>query len=350
MIFIINIVSIIIAIVLFGILVFIHELGHFIAAIKCGITVKEFSIGMGPAILKHERNGILYSIRALPIGGFCDMEGENDDGNNEGSFNSKPIWQRMIVVLAGVAMNLLLGFVLMIMIISSQEKMASTTIDKFLKEDATSKTTGLMENDRFASIDGYKILVDNDIIFAISTNKGPYDIEVYRNNSKVMLKNVEFETKDNEILIDFRVKPIEKNPITILDQALKKTMSDIKVVWYSLFGMISGKLNMSDMSGPVGIVSIVGSAVNEGLKENIYQGARNVISLMIILTINLGVLNLLPVPALDGGRFIFLIIEAIRKKPINRKCEMIINTIGFALFLLLMVFITFSDIMKLFNK
>ena len=308
---------------------------------------------MGPAIFKFKKGDTQYSLRVFPIGGYCSMEGEDEQSESEDSFSKKSVYKRMIVVAAGAIMNIILAFAFMIIILVQQPQFASTKISKF-SEDAVTCNYGLQVGDTIKSIDGYKISTFTDIGFILSVNSDfASNIIVNRNGEEVSLSEVKFKTYLNEdtgkevIVRDFYVFPIEKKLLTLLTQSFKEMGSNIKMTYTSLVYMVTGKFSLNEVSGPIGVVKVVTDAASEGLKVNFLSALNNIIMIMMLLSVSLGIFNLLPLPALDGGRLTFLIIEAIKGKPINPKYEGMIHTIGFVAFILLMVVIAINDILKL---
>jgi regulator of sigma E protease len=342
---------IVIAVILFGLIIFIHEFGHFFTAKLSGIRVNEFSIGMGPALAHFQKGETQYSLRLFPIGGYCAMEGEDEESPDEHAFNNKPVWKRILVVVMGAVMNIVLGVIIMAIILVQQPAFSSTTISKFTENSAT-QAAGLKVGDVFTSIDGYTINGERDLSFALATaNPNSADIQVRRNGKIYEFKNVKFNTKNvngqNVLALDFYVLPIQKNAGTLIVKSAQDTVSTVRMVWYSLVGLVTGRFSMNDVAGPVGAASAIGQAASIGLQQSFVAGLNNILMMMMIITVNLGVVNLLPFPALDGGRLIFLIIEGIRRKPINRKYEGWINAAGFCLLIALMVLTTYSDILRL---
>ncbi len=346
-----TLILIIISILLFGLIILVHEFGHFFSAKSFGVKINEFALGMGPTLFKIKKGNTIYSLRALPIGGFCAMEGENETSEDIGSFSNKPVWQRIIIVVAGAFMNIVLGFIFMIILLSQNPYFASNVISKFA-DDSITKSAGLEVGDKILSINNYRILTDNDLGFAISTNKdGIVDFKVLRDGQKIDIKNVNLpkitDENGNSInSLDFYVEPIPKNIITLISQSFKTIISMVKIVWNSFLGLITGRFGFNDMSGPVGAASAISQAASMGLKENFVQATNNIIMMMVIITVNLGIFNLLPIPALDGGKLVFLVIEGIRRKPINPKYEGYVHAAGFAILILFMLIVTFSDILR----
>lgn len=338
--------SIIVSILVFGIVIMIHELGHFIMAKRSGIKVNEFSIGMGPQIYGKTIGDTEYSIRALPIGGYVAMEGEDEESDAEGAFNSVPVQDRIGVVVAGAVMNMLLGFVVLFYLTASQPAITSRTVSNFY-DGAMTAQTGLMVDDEIIAINGRKCYIANDIIYEFArTQNGVADFTVIRNGEKVELENVTFDTYIDEatglkqMVIDFTVYPVTKTIPNIAKEAFNWTISIARMVFLSLVDLVTGNVAINQMSGPVGIVSTISEAVSYGLES--------VLMILAMITINLGVFNLLPVPALDGGRLVFLLIELVRGKPVDQKYEMWVNAAGMIVLLAFMAFVTFSDITKFF--
>ena len=343
---------VLIAVLLFGLIIFIHEFGHFFTAKLCGIKVNEFAIGMGPTILKKQGKETQYSLRLFPIGGFCAMEGEDEDSDDNRAFGNKPVWKRVIVVAAGAIMNILLGFILMMIILGQNEAFLSTTISRFT-ENAATEQAGLQVGDQFYSVDGYQITTDKDLSFALATaNPSSVDIEVKRGDEILRFEDVQFHTvtddAGNEILqIDFLVLPIENNFGNLIVKSGENTVSTVRMVWNSLIGLITGRYGFQDVAGPVGAAGAITQAASNGLEVSFGAAINNILMMMVIITVNLGIVNLLPLPALDGGRLIFLIIEGIRRKPVNPKYEGWVHTAGFLILMAFMVVVTFSDILRL---
>jgi regulator of sigma E protease len=342
---------IIIAVLLFGLMIFIHEFGHFFTAKLCGIRVNEFAIGMGPTLFHFQRGETKYALRLLPIGGFCAMEGENGESDDERSFYKKPVWKRMLVVVMGAIMNIVLGLVLMMILLSQQSAFNSTTVAAFA-ENSAFQAAGIKEGDTFVSVDHYRIYGDRDLTFALATaNPSSVDIVVQRGGKEIAFNDVKLnsQTADGRtyVSLDFYVKPIEKNLGTLLTKTVQDTVSVVRLVWYSLISLITGKFGFNDMAGPVGAADAVGQVITSGLKESFLAGLNNVIYVMMLFTVNLGIFNLIPFPALDGGKLFLFIIEAIRRKPIQEKYVAVVETVGFALLMCFMLVVTYSDILRL---
>lgn len=343
---------IVIAVLLFGFIIFFHEFGHFFMAKLSKIRVNEFSIGMGPKIFQFGKKETKYSLRLLPIGGYCAMEGEDGESREEGTFGSRPVWQRILVVVMGAVMNIVLGLILMLIVVCQQPAFGSTVLAEF-SENSPTQAAGMQLGDKFVKIDGYNINCYQDLSFALATaNPDSIDFEVERDGQRLTFDNVKMNSEKGEdgkllLRLDFKVARIEKNLGTILTKTFQDTVSTIRMVWFSLIGLLTGRFGFNELAGPVGAASAIGQVASAGLEQGFLQAFNNILYMMMVITVNLGVVNLLPIPALDGGRLIFLVIEGIRRKPVNPKYEGWINAAGFVLLMALMVVVTFSDIMRL---
>lgn len=340
---------IIIAVLLFELIVLIHEGGHFVTAKLSGVKVNEFALGMGPKLFSFTKGETKYSLRLLPIGGYCSMEGEDDESDNPRAFCNKPTWKRIIIVVAGAFMNIVLGLLMTLVIVLQQPNYASTTIAAFPEGSVTAQN--LQVGDKLESIDGYAIWNSRDIVFAIGTTQTfEPNIKVKRDGQTVDLGNVPLYTYDNNgeesIALDFYVEEVDKNFFSVCGETVGQTVSTVRMVWSSLIGLITGKFGFNDMSGPVGVASAITTVASQGLESGFLDAVNNILYVMMILTINLGIFNLLPIPALDGGRLLFLLIELVRRKPIPQKYEGVIHGVGFALLMVFMLVVTFNDIVR----
>jgi regulator of sigma E protease len=335
---------IVVSILVFGVMILIHEFGHFICAKLSGVRVNEFALGMGPVLLKHKKGETQYSLRLLPIGGFVSMEGEDSESSDEHSFNKIPVWKRIIIVCAGAFMNILLGFILMCIIMVSSSGLASTFVAQF-NVDALSNKTGLMVGDKILEINNQKVNIYTDILYNLSAiRSGTVNVLVRRDNKNVNLNSVKFSLIDdgngNKVMnMDFKLKREDKTFVNIMKDSYFFTLSTVKFVWVTLLQLFQGHYTFKDLSGPVGVTAAMGQAASYGILSLLYMVA--------IITINLGVVNLLPLPALDGGRLVFLIVEAIRRKPVKPEVEGYIHFAGFVCLMLLVVMVTFNDFSRL---
>ena len=429
-----TILTAVIAIVLFLLVILIHEFGHFSFAKLFGVKVNEFAIGMGPKLFGRKKGETEYSLRLIPFGGYCAMEGEDEESSDERAFSRQKVWKRIIIVVAGAVFNIILGLIFMIIIQGQQELYASNTITGFYptvvsasdytdalasdsdmvfycylehydrttgdysvdhyelvknegdatltgmegityaalleqgyepgvvhEEDAatncyilrqaTSSYSGLKYGDTIWSVNGSRALCFNDAYFEMAIDQdNTVDMVVIRDGEKVELTGIRFDRSEaGYSVLDFTVDPIERTFGTVLSQTVLEAQYMIRSVYKSLFMLVTGRVPVSEMSGPIGIASAIGEVASVGFESSIMDGINNILYLMALITFNLGIVNLLPLPALDGGRLIFLIVEGIRRKPVPAKYEGVIHMIGFALLMILMVFIAFSDIVKLVN-
>ena len=333
---------------LLSVLVFLHEGGHFLIARLNNITVNEFSIGMGPKIFsrKSEKSGIVYSIRALPIGGFVNMSGEDEYSDDPNAFCNKNVWRRISTVLAGPITNIIVGFIGMFILVCLTGP--ATNIVAAFVDGSTSNNYGLQINDKIVAVENVKTHTGNEVVYEI-TYQGykPLDITVIRDGKRIVLEDVVFPTTEengvtlgNFDMMFYGIAESNRSLGVIISHTFWRTYSTAKMVWDSLADMIRGRFGLDAVSGPIGMTELVGSAVAAGWENLLYLG--------VIISVNLGVMNLLPLPALDGGRFMFLLWEAVTRKPVNKTIEGYINAAGLLILMAFMLLITFKDIFKLF--
>ena len=349
--------GIIIAILIFGLIVTVHEFGHFICAKLSGIKVLEFSVGMGPKLLQKQKGETKYSLRALPVGGYCAMEGEDSTNSDPRSFRNAKLWKRMIVLVAGAAMNFVLGIVMLMILVCMMEQVPTTTIKGFSgqrNDDGTvtyfaeSYESGLRHGDKLISVDGtriYSTLDLNYIFDSITSNEG-HKVVVKRDGKKVTLNDVFFEDKaEGGGVIDFGVVYKDKTPLTVIKGSGDIFMSMSHIVGLSLKQMLTGQLHKEDVSGPVGVVTAISEQTknNESIVDAIYK----LIYMTALITINVGIFNLLPIPGLDGGRLLFCLIELVRRKPVKPEHEGYVHLAGMVLLFGVMIFATYNDIVRL---
>ncbi len=376
----------IVTIVMFLLLITIHEFGHFIAAKAVGIKVLEFAVGMGPAILKKQKGETLYSVRVLPIGGYCKMDGEDSESTDERGFSAKPVWARIIVVVAGAALNIVLGFVLSAVIIANSGTFSTNVVDT-VDVNSHLAEAGVQSGDKIVGFNGKHISFFEDLALYTSEMKADDNVEltIKRGGEKMKVsvkpsvQKVVYEYTDTGVSVTQSVNGVEnkqfikygaelektdemvgtktesegvilgfvpvREKVTILNvipEAAKFTVYVVKLVYTMFFRMITGGVSVNQLSGPVGVVTVMNEAVKIGF--------INVIYIVALITINLGVFNLLPLPALDGGRLFFMLVELVRGKPIPPEKEGIVHTVGFVLLMLLSVFVFYNDIVKLISK
>lgn len=339
--------SIPIAVLIFGFLIFIHELGHFLTARAFGVAINEFSVGMGPKIFKKvsEKSGIAYSLRALPIGGYVSMVGEDEESDNENAFYKKAAWKRMIITVAGATMNIILGIILMLVLVLSSKALASNVVADFT-DGALSAQSGLMAGDRVIKVGKTPVHTGNEFSYEVASKGAePLDLTVIRDGEKIVLRDVLFasETTDGFAMgvPDFRVYSESKTPLNVLKHTVFRSLSTVKMIWDSILDLLKGRYGIEAVSGPVGTTTIIG--------ETAAKGGRQLLYLVVVITMNLGIMNLLPFPALDGGRLLFLLIEIVIRRPIKKEIEGYINFAGLIILFGLMIFVSIKDIIGLFN-
>lgn len=445
---------IIIGVLMFELIIFSHEFGHFITAKLSGVKVNEFALGMGPRLFGFTKGETTYSFRLFPIGGYCAMEGEDEESDNPRAFNNAKIWKRMIIIIAGAVMNIILGFLLMFIFTVQSDSFVSTTVQQAVP-NSFSANCGLQAGDRIVDVDGYSVWNSRDLQFSLATLKcrefDGHSVEIYkqdcalaacrvytslidenttedasqayynilaeycskinlasdkaeaknlldecvtsiyksydeinntttdytlpeitekdtrkrfaadvtviRDGERLTLNDVQFytyypdkeaeESDSPSLAVDFYLEGIDKTVGSVLSQTFSQTCSMAKTVWTSLVWLVQGRFSFTDLSGPVGIASAVTSVASKGLETGFVDAVNNILFVMILITVNLGIVNMLPFPALDGGRFLFLMIEGIFRKPIPRKVEQVVNTAGLILLLGFMVIISFKDIWQL---
>ncbi len=332
-----------VAVLLFLVLIIIHEFGHFIAAKLLGVRVNEFAVGFGPKLFAKQWGETKYAFNLIPLGGYCAMEGEDEDSTDSKAFCNKAPWRRFLIVVMGALFNLLLGVIIVAIILAPTDRFATTTIAEF-QENASSYATGLQENDTILKVDGRKIFTTYDLSYAFTNVKdGKIDILVERNGEKKELKDVTFNTETYEgvdfLTVDFKVYGEEKTIGTYIKNTVKTSISYCLVIWRSFIDLLSGKYGLSAVSGPVGVTVVIANAAKQSL--------QNLLPLMAFISINLGIFNLLPIPALDGGRLLFILFEMIFRKPVPQKYETIVHTIGFAVLIGFMILIVAKDVLSL---
>ena len=334
---------ILIAVLFFELIIIIHEGGHYTAARLMKVKVNEFSVGMGPKIFSLTRKGTKYSLRWIFFGGYCSMEGEEQESDENGSFSKKSVGARMFIIAAGAIMNLILGFVIIVCIVASSDLIGTTTVAKF-EDNALSAESGLQVGDKIKSIDGMRVYTTTDVETGLSRSAdGVVQMVVERDGATVTLE-VEFEMQEYDgtqyISMDFWLLGKEKTFFGVLQSSCGMFVSYMRMIFLSVADLLSGRYGLSDLSGPVGAVSVVSTAVKTSV--------TSMLRIMALLTINVGLFNLFPIPALDGWRFFILLGEGIFKRKLPAKLEYAINAAGLVLLLGVMVIVTFSDVTKLF--
>ena len=354
-----TIVSILFAILIFSFLIFIHEFGHFICAKLSKVRVNEFAMFMGPAIWKKQKGETLYSIRCIPMGGYCAMEGEDSDTDDPRSFQKAAWWKRLIILVAGAAMNFIAGLLILAIVYAPAQQFILPVVDSFDDFCTINGENGLREGDRFVEIDGEKIYLYSDFSMILSLNAGDiHDIVVERDGELVELKDfflerheVTNEDGSTSMMLGFRFGVADATFGAKAEYVWKTAINWVRSVRLSLQMLFTGKASFADLSGPVGIVNTMTDVATssatwvDALLNLLYFGA--------FLAVNLAVMNLLPIPALDGGRVVALLlttgIEAVIKRKIDPKYEGYIHAAGMVLLLGLMAIIMFKDVIFIFK-
>lgn len=337
------------AILIFSVIIFVHELGHFLTARIFGVTVHEFAVGMGPVLWKKQGKETLYSVRAIPMGGFCQLEGEDDDSDAEGSFRKKKPLPRMVILAAGAAMNLILGFVIVLCLtavsVVSSGGLGTTKVDSVMEDSSLAEF--LQPGDTIVAVNGSRVHIRKDLTFALSQNGGAEaTITVRRGGEKLTQSFTPMETVYEDgsrgYLVGFYVASEPPSIGGILHEAFFQTVWMGKLVFVSLGMLIHGEAGVNDLSGPVGVVGAMTQVARSGWLELLYFAA--------FLAVNIGMMNLLPLPALDGGRILFVLLELIFRKPVPAEKEGWVHFVGIVLLLLLMGYVTVHDILRLVGR
>ncbi len=342
--------SYILALIIFSAIVIFHELGHFLLAKWNGIEVIEFSLGMGPRLLSHVWGDTRYSLKLLPIGGSCQMVGEEEASDSEGAFGNKSVWARIAVVAAGPVFNFILAWVLALIIVGSVGY-DNTMVD--IIPDSAAAEAGMEDGDQIISINGSRTWLYREVSLYSSLHQGQTATVVFeRNGEKQTVVLTPKQSDTGAYLYGFsRTVQREKGgALETVGYSCAEIRYWLKATVESLKMLIGGQVRLEEMSGPVGIVSTIGDTYKESRVDGWYYVTMNMIMIAIFLSVNLGVMNLLPIPALDGGRLVFLILEAIRGKAIPQEKESMVHFTGFVLLMGLMAVILFSDLHKLFIK
>lgn len=349
---------ILIAIILFGLLIAVHEFGHFITAKMLGVKVNEFAIGMGPQILHKTKGETEYSLRLLPIGGFCAMEGEDVATEDPRSFECQAGWKKFIILAAGSFMNFVAGLLIILVLFSQATAFSAPVITAFMEGADHLVEGGLQTGDRFYRIDGHRIYFTSDASLYLGRAGDAVDLEIVRDGERILLNDFDFAAKVPYVDKNGQTTYMrgvyfgeaeEASPVDILKNTWYQAIDCVRMVWLSLGDLISGQAGLRDLSGVIGIVDAVGDVGASATSAA--EGLYSVFSFMSLIAINLAVMNMLPIPALDGGRIFFLIIGGVYKvftrKKLNPKYENAVNVAGFVLLMALMVVVAVSDVLKI---
>ena len=347
------------AILVFGVLIAVHELGHFMAAKACGVRVNEFSIGMGPALWKKQKGETQYSLRLFPVGGFCAMEGEEEDSDDPTALNNQGFWAKLLIFAAGAAMNFIAGLLIILVLYADAQAFYVPVVAGFADGCPLESADGLQEGDRLLRIDGEKVYVYSDISLLMGLNKtGAFDLLIERNGEVITLRDFTMErreyTDQNGKAYTGYGLYFGAEEATLgrkLSYSWNNAMDFARLVRLSLQMLVTGQAGVKDLSGPVGIVSTMTQVGEQAATTR--AAVENIAYLAALIAVNLAVMNLLPLPALDGGKIFFLVINAVSmqlfKKQIPAKYENYIHFAGLILLLALMAVITFSDVWKLIH-
>ena len=378
------IITLLAAVFVFGAVIAIHEFGHFAVAKLCGVQVNEFSIGMGPVLLKKMHHGTQYSLRALPVGGFVALEGEESpesqqaegeersdleerplsqrsgaDSSPDGEalngkevsqptgkpLNEAPVWQRALIMAAGACMNFLLGFVVMAILLTAQNEPITSRVIFAVEDGALCGQTGLEAGDKVLAVNGRRCFVANDMLYELMrTEDYSASFTVLRDVKKVELPRVQFDTWQDEdgethMSLGFTVYGIRKTPVNVIKEAWNSVLYYGRIIFTSLMDLLRGRESINDLSGPVGIVTAIGQAASYGWQD--------LLELLALITVNVGIFNLLPFPALDGGKVVFLLIDGVTGHAVPEKIQSGLTLAAFALLFALMIFATYNDIVRL---
>ena len=378
------IITLLAAVFVFSAVIAIHEFGHFAVAKLCGVQVNEFSIGMGPVLLKKMHHGTQYSLRALPVGGFVALEGEESpesqqaereersdleerplsqrsgaDSSPDGGaskeeevsqptgkpLNEAPVWQRALIMAAGACMNFLLGFVVMAILLTAQNEPITSRVIYAVEDGALCGQTGLEAGDKVLAVNGRRCFVANDMLYELMrTEDYSASFTVLRDGKKVELPRVQFDTWQDEdgethMSLGFTVYGIKKTPVNVIKEAWNSVLYYGRIIFTSLMDLLRGRESINDLSGPVGIVTAIGQAASYGWQD--------LLELLALITVNVGIFNLLPFPALDGGKVVFLLIEGVTGHAVPEKIQIGLTLAAFALLFALMIFATYNDIVRL---
>lgn len=347
---------IILAIIFFGVLIAIHEFGHFAAAKCLGVKVNEFSIGMGPAIFKRRRGETLYALRCLPVGGYCAMEGEDEETDDPRAFTRQPGWKRLIILCAGSFMNFVLGFLLVLVVYAQAAGFYSTTIDSFFEGCPYEGEAGLQVGDEIYSVDGHRTWFMGNVSTFLARGDGVYDIVVIRDGEKVELKEFEFVPIEYEGYespmygMSYRVEPATFS--SVVESSWNMTQDFVRSVWLALTDLVTGAMGVDQLAGVVGIVDMINDVGTETAEQSGFGAALNEIAYLgAFIAVNLAVMNILPIPALDGGRVLFLLlngaVHAVTRKRIPARYEGYVHAAGLVLMLGLMAVVMYNDIARI---
>ena len=351
--------TVIIAVLVFGFLIFIHEFGHYITARIFGVTITEFSIGFGPELVSYEskKTGIKYKLAAFPLGGFVAMVGEDEESDDPNAFGKKPAWQRFIITAAGAAVNIIAGVLAMIVIVSfinignttygapMDDELLHNLGYETVNDEHRSHEAGLQMGDQIVKVNGKRVRIYDELSYQIMRyGNESVELTVIRDGEEIVLSDVNFPTTEQQGqvfgIIDFRITGyVEKGFFDTIGLSVRKAALVMRMCWESIIDLLTGRYTVEAVSGPVGISAAIGDAASAGF--------LSLLNITVLISMNLGFMNLVPFPALDGGRLITILIEMVSGKKIPAKIEGIINTVGITILFALMILILFKDTISL---
>ena len=354
-----TILTVLLSLLVFGFLIFIHEFGHYITARIFGVTITEFSIGFGPELVSYEskKTGIKYKLAAFPLGGFVAMVGEDEESDDPNAFGKKPAWQRFIITAAGAAVNIIAGVLAMIVIVSfinignttygapMDDELLHNLGYETVNDEHRSHEAGLQMGDQIVKVNGKRVRIYDELSYQIMRyGNESVELTVIRDGEEVVLSDVNFPTTEQQGqvfgIIDFRITGyVEKGFFDTIGLSVRKAALVMRMCWESIIDLLTGRYTVEAVSGPVGISAAIGDAASAGF--------LSLLNITVLISMNLGFMNLVPFPALDGGRLITILIEMVSGKKIPAKIEGIINTVGITILFALMILILFKDTISL---
>lgn len=347
--------TVILFILIFGVVVLSHEFGHFLLAKMNGIHVVEFAIGMGPTLFSFTKKETKYAIKLLPIGGACMFEGEDgletENGGGEGSFLKAGVWARIATVVAGPIFNFILAFIVSVIVVSMS--VTDLPVLSGVSEGGPAEAAGLQEGDRIVSLNGEKTCLFRDVYLITLLNKGtPIKVVYERDGEKLETELIPVYSEADEKYVMGVYGGVYEKPkgLAVFRDAWYEIRYSVRATYKSLGLLLTGQFSRKDVAGPVGIaVNVVGKTYEETKQYGVQTVVLNMLNIILLLSVNLGILNLLPIPALDGGRLVFLLLEVIRKKPVPPEKEGIVHFVGLVFFMVLMVVVLFNDLVNIFG-
>lgn len=353
-----KIVYILAAILIFGLLIAVHEFGHFITAKLCGVKVNEFSIGMGPLLWQKQKGETEYSLRLLPIGGYCAMEGEDEDTGDSRSFVRQPLWKKFVILVAGTVMNFLTGLIIVLVLFAGAGGFYVDQLAGFAEDFPLEGENGLMVGDIIYKVDGYRTYLRGDTSMFLSYNDGQgVDLEVIRNGEHIVLEDFPMYRRDYDgtgqerFGISIGAAVVPGNFVTRLQYSWYQALDYVQLVWFSLVQLVTGNVGIQEMGGPVMIMDTIAEV--GAASETAALAVRNIASIAALIAVNLAVMNLLPIPGLDGGRIFFLAVDAVSlllfKRKVPEKYQAAINMVGMVALLGFMLLITVKDVFQVFQ-